>query len=121
MHRYWERYAEFATIAWFDKRGTGSSGRLPAPPSLERCSGTREPKWSSMPSPGSSPAPAASAIGDDTRARHAEVPWSDVTRLRVVLAHHYHRVDAEQVWVIARDEVPTLVAALEVDHGQQAD
>jgi class 3 adenylate cyclase/pimeloyl-ACP methyl ester carboxylesterase len=35
MHRYFERYAEFATIAWYDKRGTGSSDRLPSPPSLE--------------------------------------------------------------------------------------
>ena len=64
---------------------------------------------------------AANAISDDTRTLHPEVPWVDVTRLRVVLAHHYHRVDADQVWVIARDEVPALVAALESDHDERAD
>lgn len=28
--------------------------------------------------------------------------------MRVVLAHHYHRVDPGQVWVIAATEVPRL-------------
>lgn len=63
---------------------------------------------------------AANVIGDDTRAQHPEVAWTDVTRLRVVLPHRYHRVDADQVRVIARDEIPALVAALEGDHGERA-
>ena len=32
--------------------------------------------------------------------------------LRVVLAHHYHRVDPNQVWVIAEIEVARLAAQL---------
>jgi len=37
---------------------------------------------------------------------------SDVSRLRIVLAHHYHRVDADQVWVIATDYVPAMARSL---------
>jgi len=43
---------------------------------------------------------ASHAIGPDTRAALADVAWTDITRLRILLAHHYHRVDADQVWVI---------------------
>jgi uncharacterized protein with HEPN domain len=32
--------------------------------------------------------------------------------LRIVLAHHYHRVDAEQVWSIATIDVPALAEAI---------
>gem|GEM_PF-4996945 len=35
--------------------------------------------------------------------RHPSVPWRDITRLRIVLAHHYHRVDPDQVRVIAAE------------------
>jgi uncharacterized protein with HEPN domain len=43
------------------------------------------------------------------------VPWRDIIGLRVVLAHHYHRVDPNQVWVIAVDEVPRLAQQLQSD------
>lgn len=58
-------------------------------------------------------------IGESARAMTApgrdafpEVPWADVIGLRTLLVHHYHRVDPEQVWVIASVEVPKLVAWL---------
>jgi uncharacterized protein with HEPN domain len=55
---------------------------------------------------------AARAMTDDGRARYPVGPWSDVVGLRTLLTHHYHRVDPSQVWVIARDSVPTLANAL---------
>jgi uncharacterized protein with HEPN domain len=55
----------------------------------------------------------ASALSDDFRARYADVPWRDIIGLRVVLAHHYHRVDPNQVWVIASVEVPRLAEQLQ--------
>ena len=55
---------------------------------------------------------AANALSGETTGRFPDVPWSDITRLRIVLAHHYHRVDAAQVWAIAADDVPKLVASL---------
>jgi uncharacterized protein with HEPN domain len=54
----------------------------------------------------------ARALSDEARARYPEIPWSDVIGLRTVLAHHYHRVDPDQVWTIATKAVPALVAQL---------
>lgn len=55
---------------------------------------------------------AANSLSEEFRGRHPGVPWRDVIGLRVVLAHHYHRVDPGQVWVIAASEVPRLVQDL---------
>ena len=51
-------------------------------------------------------------MSEDFRARHAAVAWTDIRRLRIVLAHHYHRVDPEQVWTIATVDIPRMVAYL---------
>jgi uncharacterized protein with HEPN domain len=56
---------------------------------------------------------AARAMSEESRARYPEIAWADIIGLRTILAHHYHRVDPDQVWVIASDEVPKLLAALE--------
>lgn len=37
---------------------------------------------------------------------------SIVVNLRHLLAHHYHRVDSDQIWTIATVNVPALVAQL---------
>jgi uncharacterized protein with HEPN domain len=50
----------------------------------------------------------ANALMEETRSRFAAVDWRGITRLRVVLAHHYHRVDPELVWAMATDEIPQL-------------
>ena len=54
----------------------------------------------------------ANALSDEFRAAYPDVPWRDVIGLRIVLAHHYHRVDPNQVWVIASGEVPRLAEHL---------
>jgi uncharacterized protein with HEPN domain len=54
----------------------------------------------------------ANTLSDDFRAGYPDVPWRDVIGLRVVLAHHYHRVDPNQVWTIASIEVPRLAGYL---------
>lgn len=55
---------------------------------------------------------ATNALTDDTKDRYPDIEWRDITRLRIVLAHHYHRVDPDQVWSIAFHDVPRLAAAL---------
>jgi uncharacterized protein with HEPN domain len=52
------------------------------------------------------------ALSEQTTNRYPTVPWRDIARLRVLLAHHYHRVDPAQVFVIATRDVPPLVEAL---------
>lgn len=54
----------------------------------------------------------ARAMSSEARSARPEVPWADVIGLRVVLAHHYHRVDPAQVWTIATTDVPGLVRQL---------
>jgi uncharacterized protein with HEPN domain len=54
----------------------------------------------------------ANALSEGTTKRYPDVPWRDIARLRIVLAHHYHRVDPTQVFVIATEQVPSLVRAL---------
>jgi uncharacterized protein with HEPN domain len=46
------------------------------------------------------------------RATVAGAAWDDVRRLRILLAHHYHRVDADQVWSIVTIDVPALAGAI---------
>lgn len=54
----------------------------------------------------------ANSLSNEYRAQHPNVPWRDIIGLRIVLAHHYHRVDPNQVWVIATTEVPQLAGQL---------
>lgn len=54
----------------------------------------------------------AQAMSEQARSEYPDVPWRDVIGLRVVLAHHYHRVDPAQVWTIASTEVPRLAEQL---------
>lgn len=57
---------------------------------------------------------ASNALADETRARLGDVDWPGITRLRIVLAHHYHRVDHDLVWAMATTEVPELQRRLAV-------
>ena len=47
--------------------------------------------------------------------RYPDIAWRDIIGLRIVLAHHYHRVDPNQVWVIAQTEVERLAERLRTD------
>jgi uncharacterized protein with HEPN domain len=57
----------------------------------------------------------ANSLSDSFRARYPDIAWRDITGLRIVLAHHYHRVDPNQVWVIAETEVERLAERLRTD------
>jgi uncharacterized protein with HEPN domain len=49
---------------------------------------------------------AAKARSDEVRNAIPGVPWSQVVRLRDLLTHHYHRVEADQLWTTATTDVP---------------
>lgn len=55
---------------------------------------------------------ATNALSDGFKADRPGLAWRDITALRVLLAHHYHRIDPEQVWQIAATSVPDLVIEL---------
>ena len=51
---------------------------------------------------------AARNISDTFRARHDDVPWSDVIGMRNKLIHEYFGVDLEAVWKTAQEDIPQL-------------
>ncbi|MCU0268049.1 MAG: DUF86 domain-containing protein [Acidimicrobiales bacterium] len=55
---------------------------------------------------------ASNSLSEDFKLRHGDVAWRDIAALRILLAHHYHRVDVDQVWQIATDAVPEFVRRL---------
>lgn len=55
---------------------------------------------------------ASNALSEEFKAEHSAVSWRHIVNLRHLLAHHYHRVDMDQLWTIARDDIPRLVADL---------
>jgi uncharacterized protein with HEPN domain len=55
---------------------------------------------------------AAKSLDDELRAAIPEVPWTEVVRLRDRLSHHYHRIEADQLWVTADADVPQIAQAI---------
>jgi uncharacterized protein with HEPN domain len=49
---------------------------------------------------------AAKSLSSELRHEHAEIPWSDIAKVRDRLSHHYHRIDHAQLWVIATVNIP---------------
>lgn len=55
---------------------------------------------------------AASNVSENAVAAHPDVDWRSIARLRIVLAHHYHRTDPELIWSYALEQAPRLAASL---------
>ena len=60
---------------------------------------------------------ASTALSDEFKDGLQDVPWRDISSLRILLAHHYHRVDLDQVWQIAANAVPDLAQRLRTTRG----
>jgi uncharacterized protein with HEPN domain len=55
---------------------------------------------------------ASNSLSGEFKAAHDDIAWRDVAALRILLAHHYHRIDLDQVWEIATVAVPDIAAHL---------
>ena len=55
---------------------------------------------------------AANSLSDAGANQHPDVRWRSIARLRIVLAHHYHRTDPSLIWSYATEQAPALAAAL---------
>ncbi len=51
---------------------------------------------------------AVKRLSGELRAKYAHIPWQDIAGMRDKLIHDYFGVDVGQVWLTARDDVPTL-------------
>jgi uncharacterized protein with HEPN domain len=57
---------------------------------------------------------AAAKVSPVGRARIPAIPWGVVVGMRNRLVHGYDEIDFDIVWKVATEEVPVLIAALEV-------
>ncbi len=48
----------------------------------------------------------------DFKAKYPNIPWKEIIGMRTQLAHSYHLIDSEIVWIAASESVPALVKAL---------
>lgn len=55
---------------------------------------------------------ASNALSEGFKAKHLDVSWRHIINLRHLIAHHYHRFDMDQLWTIATDDIPKLLAEL---------
>lgn len=55
---------------------------------------------------------ACNAMSEEFRSGNPDVSWRRIINLRHRLAHHYHRIDPNQLWEIAAVEVPEFVSLL---------
>jgi len=56
---------------------------------------------------------AAARVTDPGRARVPSLPWGQIVATRNILVHVYWGIDADQVWKMAVEDVPLLIATLE--------
>lgn len=57
---------------------------------------------------------ASKAMSSTFTSAHDDIPWSDVAKVRDRLSHHDHRVDPDQLWIMATVDVPSVAAKLGV-------
>ena len=58
---------------------------------------------------------AARVLNPETRAKYPDIDWGMIVGMRHFIAHHYHRVDYDQIWDTASIDVPDLATALSTD------
>ena len=56
---------------------------------------------------------AAARVGAATRRQHPQIAWDDIVGMRNRLVHAYFEIDLDLVWATVRDDLPSLVTALE--------
>jgi len=56
---------------------------------------------------------AAKRISENFKTTHPEIPWSGVVGQRNVLAHEYGEILVERIWLVATQNIPALLQALE--------
>lgn len=55
---------------------------------------------------------AARRLSQDTRDRHPQIPWREITSMRNLVIHEYDVVDINQVWDTVTNKLPPLIDQL---------
>lgn len=56
---------------------------------------------------------AASKMSDQVKTDHPEIPWRDITGIRVILAHAYFHIEPDVIANVIDDDVPVLRGKLQ--------
>ena len=52
---------------------------------------------------------AARRVSQETRDKHPQIPWREMTSMRNLVIHEYDVVDINQVWDTAQNKIPPLI------------
>ncbi len=50
--------------------------------------------------------------GGELLPKYATIPWKDVMGLRDIIAHHYFDVDADEIFAVVRQDLPSLAETI---------
>ena len=53
-------------------------------------------------------------LSDDAKAKHPEIPWRSIARMRDKVIHHYFALNLDLVWEVVEQHVRPLRATVEV-------
>ncbi len=56
---------------------------------------------------------ASKQLSETFRTNHPEIPWRQIIGMRNVLIHDYRRIDLAEVWRVAQNDIPKLIAQIE--------
>ncbi len=51
---------------------------------------------------------AATQVPEQIKERYKEVPWRDIQDFRIVVTHHYWKINKERIWDIIKNKLDTL-------------
>jgi uncharacterized protein with HEPN domain len=51
---------------------------------------------------------AAKHVPESTRKKYPQIPWRDIAGMRDKVIHFYFGVSLEKVWLVLKDDIPTL-------------
>ncbi|MEK6649303.1 MAG: HepT-like ribonuclease domain-containing protein [Actinomycetota bacterium] len=54
----------------------------------------------------------SSHLSEELKLQLPDINWAGIIGMRLILAHAYHRVENDTVWVVATERVPELVRQL---------
>ncbi len=55
---------------------------------------------------------AARRLSQETRDKHPQIPWREITSMRNLVIHEYDVVDIGQVWDTVQNKIPSLIEEL---------
>jgi uncharacterized protein with HEPN domain len=52
-------------------------------------------------------------LPDEFRENYPEIPWKQISGLRDLAAHKYHRLDFSAIWNVAMNRIPELITFID--------